>query len=129
MIAVDTNIIVRFLTRDEPKQSALAAKCISGGVFVSDGVLVETEWVLRDAFGWQRARINYALASFIAIEQVTVAQHDHLQWALERHREGADWADALHLIAARGQTAYATFDRKLAKQAGPDSPVAVQLLA
>jgi predicted nucleic-acid-binding protein len=128
MIAVDPNIVVRFLTRDEPAQSALATECVSRGVFVSDGVLMETEWVLRDAFGWQRARINHALDSFIAIEQVMVAQQDHLLWALERHREGADWADALHLIAARGQTAFATFDRKLARTAAKTSPVPINLL-
>jgi predicted nucleic-acid-binding protein len=128
MIAVDTNIVVRFLARDDPGQGALAAECISGGVFVSDGVLMETEWVLRDAFGWQRARINHALETFLAIEHVAVAQQDHLQWALARHREGADWADALHLIAARGQTAFATFDRKLARTAGKASPVPINLL-
>ena len=128
MIAVDTNIVVRFVARDEPEQSALAAGCISEGVFVSEGVLMETEWVLRHAFGWRRARINHALALFLSIEQVTVAQPDHLQWALDRHRDGADWADMLHLIAARGQSAFATFDRKLAALSGNDPPLPLRLL-
>jgi predicted nucleic-acid-binding protein len=128
MIAIDTNIVVRFMTRDEAKQSGLAADCIERGVFVSDSVLMETEWVLRKAFGWGRARINHALRAFVSIAHVTVAQPDHLLWALDRHGEGADWADMLHLIAARGQSAFATFDRKLAKLSGKNHLVSVQLL-
>jgi predicted nucleic-acid-binding protein len=128
MIAVDTNVVVRFLTRDEPKQSALAADCVAEGVFVSDTVLIETEWVLRHAFGWRRARINHALRTFLAIEQVSVSQRDHLLWALDRHREGADLADMVHLVAARGQAAFATLDRKLARLSAETAPLPVRLL-
>jgi|SRR3954470_9748852 predicted nucleic-acid-binding protein len=128
MIAIDTNVVVRFLTRDEPKQSALADDCIAQGIFVSDSVLMETEWVLRRAFGWQRARINYAFRMFVAIEQVHVAQPSQLLWALDRHFEGADLADMIHLVAARGQAAFGTFDRELAKLLGENPPVPVRLL-
>jgi predicted nucleic-acid-binding protein len=128
MIAIDTNVVVRFLTRDEPKQSALADGCVGEGVFVSDSVLMETEWVLRRAYGWQRARINHALRTFVAIEQVSVAQTDHIIWGLDRHLDGADLADMMHLIAARGQSCFATFDRKLAGLPASGSPLPVQLL-
>lgn len=126
MRAIDTSVVVRFILRDEPRQSEAAATCIAGGVFVSDGVMMETEWVLRSV-GWSRPRVNRALESFLAIDQVAVAQPDYLMWALERHLAGADWADMLHLIAARGNEAFVTFDRKLAKRAGDDAllPVAV----
>src|ERR1043165_4703700 len=128
MIAIDTNVVVRFFTRDESAQSTLADECIAKGVFVSDSVLMETEWVLRKAFGWQRARINHALRKFLAIKQVSVAQPDYLLWALDRHHEGADLADMIHLIAARGQSGFATFDRELARMAVEDIPVSVRLL-
>ena len=128
MIAIDTNVVVRFLTREEPTQSALADDCIGRGVFVSDSVLMETEWVLRKAFGWQRARINHALRKFLAVEEVNVAQPDHLLWALDRHHDGADLADMIHLIAARGQSGFVTFDRDLARMAADDIPVSIRLL-
>lgn len=128
MKAIDTNVVVRFILRDEPLQSATAAACIAGGVFVSHGVLMEAEWVLRHV-GWKRPRVNSALASFLAIEQVSVAQPDQIEWALARHLEGADWADMLHLIAARGHDVFTTFDVQLAKRAGADAPVPVAILS
>ena len=52
-----------------------------------------------------------------------------IQWALERHLAGADWADMLHLIANRKSEAFVTFDRDIEQAAGPDSPVLVRTLA
>jgi predicted nucleic acid-binding protein len=52
MLAVDTNLIVRYLTGDHPKQSAKARAVIDGeDVFVSTAVALETEWVLRRVYG------------------------------------------------------------------------------
>lgn len=128
MKAIDTNLVLRFILWDDPLQSPVAAACIAEGVFVSDGVLMETGWVLKHV-GWKRAQVNKALKSFLAIEQVSVAQPDRLLWALERHLGGADWADMLHLIAARGHDTFATFDDEVAKRAGADAPVPVTTLS
>ena len=127
MIAIDTNVVVRFVAGDDPDQEALAAACIGTGVFVSHGVLMEAEWVLRGSYGWGRSPINTALAEFLALREVETELPDELQWALDQHRAGADWADMLHLIAARRQSGFATFDRKLVR-AALDPPVPVELL-
>ena len=127
MKAVDTNVVLRFLLGDDPDQGAAARECIAGGVFVSHSVLIETEWVLRSP-GWPREKVNRAFADFVALESVEVARIDELQWALDRHRQGADWADMLHLIAASGHECFASFEKDLAKQAGPAVPVPVERL-
>jgi len=127
MKAIDTNIILRFLTLDDARQAAVATKSIRAGVFVSHGVLIETEWVLRSGYGWAPERINAELTDLLAMECVEVNQVDALHWALERHLLGADWADMLHLIAAQGHDAFVTFDAKLAKRAG-DAPLPIIVL-
>lgn len=127
MVAIDTNVVVRILAGDDLTQEALAAKRIAGGCIVSHGVLMETEWVLRRSFGWDRRAVNAALVQFIALEILIVRLPDQLIWALEQHLAGADWADMLHLIAARQQSAFATFDRALALRS-TFSPVPIELL-
>ena len=129
MIAVDTNVLLRFLLADDPHQTKIADDRVAAGIFVSHGVLMETEWVLRAAYRVKRARIADLLAQLIELDSVETEDRDTLYWALDRYRRGADWADLLHLIACRARPAFATFDRSLAKEAGPDAPVAVQLLA
>lgn len=128
MKAVDTNVLLRFLAVDDDRQYALATECLSAGVFVPHGVLMETEWVLRSGYGWDAERINDELRDLLAMECVEVDQVEALHWALDQHRQGADWADMLHLIASIGHTAFSTFDRALAKRAGDRPPVTVELL-
>lgn len=126
MKAVDTNVILRFLTLDDPHQAALATECIRNGVYISHGVLMETEWALRSGYGWSAGRINGELTDLIAMDCVAVDRVDALRWALDRHRAGADWADMLHVIAAAGHDAFLTFEKNLRE--GPDSPVPVERL-
>ena len=58
MLAVDTNLIVRYLTGDHPAQSAKARAVIEGeDVFISTTVLLETEWVLRSVYSFDAARV------------------------------------------------------------------------
>lgn len=128
MIAVDTNIVVRFIVADDLRQAAIAQAQIERGVFLSFGVLMETEWVLRHSYGFDREQVAQELMKLVELERVEVPQPEHLLWALARHREGADLADMLHLVAARGRTAFATFDRALAKAADPGAPLPIKLL-
>lgn len=90
---------------------------------------METEWVLRRRYRWSRGRINDAFVQFLSLGQIETSVRHDLFWALDRHLAGADWADMLHLLAARGRTSFATFDRKLAKAVGADTPISVTLLA
>jgi predicted nucleic-acid-binding protein len=128
MKAVDTNVIIRFLTVDDSLQSAAATEHVRNGVFVPHSVLMEIEWVLRSGYGWPPHRINSELTDLVAMQCVEVDRIDAIHWALDRHREGADWADMLHLIAASGHSAFSTFDRRLPKAAGGAPPVAIELL-
>lgn len=128
MKAADTNIIVRFLTVDDPRQSEIAADCIRAGLFIPHSVLIETEWVLRSVYRWNPRRINAEIADLLALRSVEVDQRDALYWALDRHRHGADWADMLHLIASDGHSAFLTFESTMVKAAGPNSPVPIEAL-
>src|SRR5450432_1976866 len=73
MLAIDTNLIVRSLTGDHPKQSAAARALIEAkDVFVCTTVLMETEWVLRSAYGFAPERVAKALAAFLGLPRVTL---------------------------------------------------------
>src|SRR5664280_2318045 len=98
MLAIDTNIIVRYLTGDHPKQSA-AAKALIGGkdVFVCTTVLMETEWVLRSVYGFPADRIDKAFIAFGGLARVTLENARSVAKALAWMQAGMDFADALHL--------------------------------
>ena len=73
MLAIDTNIVVRYLTADHPEQSPKAKALInSQDVFVCTTVLLETEWVLRSVYGFAPADIVKALAAFAGLPRVTL---------------------------------------------------------
>jgi predicted nucleic-acid-binding protein len=127
--AVDTNVVVRFLTRDDPVQTDLAVAALREPVFVTAGVLMETEWVLRSYYRWSRPRINSALRELLALETLSVGDEAALLWCLDRHEASADLADMLHLIASRHLAAFRTFDRQLTVVAGADAPVSIELIA
>lgn len=128
MKAVDTNVLVRLLTQDDPAQGAIARERLSEPTFLPETVLIETEWVLRGRLGWSRTEVNRALRGLLALATTSVERPEMLAWALDRHERGADWADMLHLIAARHQQAFVTFDQALARRASEDAPVPVELL-
>ena len=129
MIAVDTNVLVRFIARDDARQAAIAGALIAErSVYISSGVLMETEWVLRANFGWSRDRINTALGDLLSLETVATDDPAMTLWTLARHAAGADLADMLHLVAAQRTEGFATFDSTLATDAGRDAPVRVETL-
>ena len=114
MRALDTNIIVRYLTGDEPGQAARAKAVIDAGdVFVGTTVLLESEWVLRSAYGFSAKDVAAALRAFAGLPGVSVDSPAQLAEALDRAENGMDFADALHLGAAARCGALLTFDRRL----------------
>ncbi|HYE27575.1 MAG TPA: type II toxin-antitoxin system VapC family toxin [Allosphingosinicella sp.] len=118
MRAIDTNVIVRFLTGDDPAQTARARKLVkAGGIFVPTSVLLETEWVLRSGYGFAPERLVRALRDFAGLPGVTLEDPPLAALALDRAEQGLDFADALHLAAARDCTAFLSFDRRLAEVA------------
>lgn len=118
MIAIDTNLIVRYLTRDHATQSARARTLIDGeNVFAAVTVLLEVEWVLRSAYGYQAADIVRALRAFAGLPTVTVEDGATVAAALDLAERAMDFADALHLTRSGHCDAFVTFDRKLVKAA------------
>lgn len=118
MLAIDTNLIVRYLTGDHPTQATAARALIDGeAVFVATTVLLETEWVLRSVYGFSGAACAAALSRFAGLPTVTLEDPMRTATALAGVLEGLDFADALHLSAAEGCEAFVTFDQRLIKAA------------
>lgn len=126
MIAIDTNIVVRFLTGDDPDQSARARALIdSQPVFLPVTVALETDWVLRSAYDFRPSEVIRALRAFGGLPTVTVEDAEAVAASLDLAEAGMDFADALHLTSAAQCTAFATFDRRLLRKAGGTGPVQV----
>jgi len=128
VIAVDTNVIVRLIISDDQDQRRTAEGRMAEGFFVSHTVLMEVEWVLRSSYRLTRSAINGALNALLDLDEIHTPKLASVLWALDRHAAGADFADMLHLISARGSSAFLTFDQALVRGAGAEPPLAVELL-
>lgn len=118
MVAVDTNVVVRFLMRDDPRQSERARALFNDGpVFLSKTVALETEWVLRSLYGLPAAAIADGMTRLLGMENVECEDEAAVTQAMDWCRAGIDFADALHLASSRVAGAFATFDTALARRA------------
>jgi predicted nucleic-acid-binding protein len=118
VIALDTNVLVRFLVNDEASQARRARALIeANSVFVPVAVLLETEWVLRGGYGLPRAEVVRLLRALLGLPDLATEDPQRIARALEWHEAGIDFADALHLAASTRAERFATFDRKLVKAA------------
>jgi predicted nucleic-acid-binding protein len=124
MIGIDTNVLVRYLVRDDPAQFGRAQRLISREaasgepVLISLLVLMEMEWVLRSRYGQQKAEILGALSALLDTAEVSFEDEPSVEHAVHTWKDSAtDFGDCL--INARnlrlGCRATATFDRKKAK--------------
>lgn len=119
MIAIDTNIVVRYLTGDHPEQSASARDLIDRHyVFVPITVILEVEWVLRSAYRFSSTEVISALRAFGGLATVAIERADIVAEALDRTAAGMDFADALHLGGSAHCEKMATFDRRFVEAAG-----------
>lgn len=119
MIAVDTNIIVRFLTRDDEQQYQKSYQIFADSkqLFIPATVILETEWVLRFSYGFPSERINYALTGLLKLNNVNTENKTAVIKALEWHKNGMDFADALHLSCSLHTDKFLSFDKKFIKKA------------
>jgi predicted nucleic-acid-binding protein len=118
MLAVDTNVVVRYLVRDDPEQSPRAEALITRhAVFISATVLLEMEWVLRHAYGFEPAALVKAFRFLAGLPTVTFDDPMRIAQAFEFMEAGLDFADALHLAAAQSCDALVTFDKGLIRKA------------
>ena len=118
MIAVDTNLLVRILTNDDPIQARRAVKILNGDdIFIPKSVLLETEWVLRHAYEIERSNILIGFQKLIGLPNVNVEDPDSIYQAISWYENNFDFADALHLASSSRCESFATYDRSLIKKA------------
>lgn len=124
MRAIDTNIVVRVVTADDPVQSPLARAVVAAGdVLVPITVILEAAWVLRRFYGYNDILAATAMHDFSRLPGVAVEHADRLAPAVAHAGRGMDFADALHLAAAEGCEALLTFDRAFVQaSAGAGGP-------
>ena len=118
MTAVDTNVIVRLLTRDDEAQFQKARKIFSSrDVFIPNTVLMETEWVLRFAYRFEPTEIRMSFTRLLGLPNVHVNNPDLVYQAIQWHESGLDFADALHLATSQQHSSFLTFDNKFIRKA------------
>jgi predicted nucleic-acid-binding protein len=126
MVAVDTNVVVRLLTRDEEEQYQKALALFTQyDVFIPESVILETEWVLRYAYKFESLAICDALTKTLGLPNVKTERPSVVVQAIALARQGLDFADALHLAASQECTRLATFDAALIKRAKGLTPCRV----
>ena len=119
MIGVDTNVLVRYVVQDDPRQAAAASHFIETTLsedepgWIASIVLCEFVWVLEAAYGYARNAIAATLERLFEVDRFRV-EEPSLAWrALDAYRSGADFADALIALGNEhaGCDYTATFDR------------------
>jgi predicted nucleic-acid-binding protein len=122
MRAVDTNVIVRIVVRDEPEQVRAAERFALGGAWVSHVVLAEATWVLDAVYQRTAQQIAAAIDMLLNHKDFSLQDSDVVAAALEEFKErpALGFSDCLVLEIARkaAHVPLGTFDRNLAKLAG-----------
>jgi predicted nucleic-acid-binding protein len=124
MRAVDTNVLVRLITRDDRKQVAAAESFVRKGAWVSTLVLMEAIWVLTAVYDLTHAEIATAIDMLLHHQDLTIQESDSVAAALEQYRSrpALGFSDCLILETARkaGHLPLGTFDRNLSKLDGSE---------
>ena len=124
MRAVDTNVVVRLLARDDVRQTRVAEEFVAKGAWVSHIVLVETAWVLASVYGLKAPAIAATVEMLLDHRTLTFQEPDVVKAALVRFRHGPSLSlsDCLVLEAARkaGHLPLGTFDRALGRLDGAE---------
>lgn len=122
MLAVDTNVLVRLLARDDARQAKAADQFIARGAWVSHLVLAETLWVLESVYDRGATQIIEALKLLMAHESLVLQDAETVGLALAQFQlePALGFSDCLVLEIARkaGHMPLGTFDRALARLEG-----------
>jgi predicted nucleic-acid-binding protein len=122
MRAIDTNVLVRLLAQDDPRQVIAAEAFVAPGAWVSHLVLAEAMWVLASVFARTPRAIATCVAMLLEHESIVVQDTDTVQAALDHfsRRPTLGFSDCLILEIARkaGHSPLGTFDRALSKLDG-----------
>ena len=118
MRAVDTNVLVRALVRDDAAQAARAEALLDEHeVFVPVTVVLELEWVLRSRYGFAPKLVAQALEKMAALGNVVLGERAAVLAAAAKVAQGWEFADALHHALSEGCVDFVTLDADLAKRA------------
>jgi predicted nucleic-acid-binding protein len=124
MRAIDTNVLVRLLTRDDTKQVAAAEAFVEKGAWVSHLALAETTWVLTAVYELRPPAIATAVEMLLNHRSLTLEEPEVVANALQnyRRRSTLGFSDCLMLELARkaGHLPLGTFDRALGKLPGAE---------
>jgi predicted nucleic-acid-binding protein len=119
MRAVDTNVVVRLVTRDDPRQTARAEAFVAKGAWVSHIVLVEVIWVLDSVFELPQKQLATAIDMLLNHRDLVLQEPEVVSAALARYRRRPrlGFSDCMVLESARkaGHVPLATFDKELGK--------------
>jgi predicted nucleic-acid-binding protein len=122
MRAVDTNVLVRLITRDDPKQVAAAETFVAKGAWVPYLAIAEATWVLESVYERDPAAIATAVEMLLSHEHLTVQDSEVVAAAVAQFRQQprVGFSDCLMVEIARkaGHTPLGTFDRALGKVDG-----------
>ena len=122
MRAIDTNVLVRLIARDDPGQVASAESFIEKGAWVSVLALAEATWVLATVYGLSSANLARAIEMLLNHHDLVLQDPEAVAGALElfRVKAGLGFSDCLmlHLAKKAGHLPMGTFDRNLAKVEG-----------
>ena len=122
MRAVDTNVLVRLIVRDDSRQAAAAESFIDKGAWVSVLALAEATWVLSTVYELNSKDLAGAIAMLLDHRDLVLQEPEAVAGALElfRAKPALGFSDCLMLQLARkaGHLPLGTFDRNLARVDG-----------
>ena len=118
MIALDTNVWVRYVTNDDPFQARRAMDILAAAdeVFLPKTVLLALEWVLRAVYNLPRHTILKSMLQILGLPMVRSEKPEQVAQALDWFRGGIDFADALHMAGCATAEAFVTFDEVLIRK-------------
>ncbi|MBN9429583.1 MAG: type II toxin-antitoxin system VapC family toxin [Burkholderiales bacterium] len=130
MLAVDTNVVIRFLANDNAAQHKRAVALFRAhDIWLTKTVLLESEWVLRSAFGFGAGDIAQAFRGLIHLPNVHCEDRSAMSSAIDALAAGMDFADALHFVCSgQADEGFASFDARFVKRARkhwPDTVIRV----
>ena len=124
MRAIDTNVLVRMITRDDPRQAAKADAFVATGAWASLLALAEATWVLASVYEMSLPEVASSVRMLLAHEQLTIQDPDVVEAALAgiEGKPAVSFSDALllELASKAGHLPVGTFNHSLAKRDGAE---------
>jgi predicted nucleic-acid-binding protein len=122
VIGLDTNVLVRYVTRDQPDMAAAAKRVIDscteeGPAFVTQATLAELHWVLRRSYQYSAAEALAVVEGLLSAREIWLEDEESVDRAVRSAKKGADFADALigDVALLFGCETVLTFDKRAAR--------------